>query len=84
MGTHVCSKKIVSTMLYPMNLTCTHAGGREQILERKRQEYRDLVPEYFDIANSERSEEDLTALNQVSVEESSCFSITHIHADGRF
>ena len=39
-------------------------GCREQILERKRREYRDLVPEYYDIEAAERSEDDATALRQ--------------------
>ena len=38
---------------------------REQILERKRREYRDLVPEYYDIDVAERSEDDNCALRQV-------------------
>jgi hypothetical protein len=40
---------------------------REQILERKRREYRDLVPEYYDIEATERSEDDNCALRQVCV-----------------
>ena len=43
-------------------------GCREQVLARKRQEYRDMVPEYYDIASSERSEDDLGALRQVAVD----------------
>jgi hypothetical protein len=38
---------------------------RDQILERKRREYRDLVPEYYDIEAAERSEDDACALRQV-------------------
>lgn len=38
---------------------------REQILERKRREYRDMVPNYYDIQAAERSVEDDTALRQV-------------------
>ena len=38
---------------------------REQILERKRREYRDMVPNYYDIQAAERSAEDDTALRQV-------------------
>ncbi|GAX82630.1 hypothetical protein CEUSTIGMA_g10056.t1 [Chlamydomonas eustigma] len=34
-------------------------------LGRKRQEYYDMVPTYYDISNSERSEEELGALRQV-------------------
>ncbi|DBA73312.1 TPA: hypothetical protein ACH3X1_011364 [Trebouxia sp. C0004] len=41
---------------------------REQILARKRREYRDMVPEYYDIANNDRSEEEMGALRQVSVD----------------
>ncbi|KAK9804775.1 hypothetical protein WJX72_004752 [[Myrmecia] bisecta] len=41
---------------------------REQILQRKRREYRDMVPEFYDIANSERSEDELGALRQVAVD----------------
>ncbi|KAK9904760.1 hypothetical protein WJX75_002030 [Coccomyxa subellipsoidea] len=41
---------------------------REQILERKRREYRDLVPEYYDIDVAERSEDDNCALRQVIVD----------------
>ena len=41
---------------------------REQILARKRREYRDMVPEYYDIANNDRSEEEVGALRQVSVD----------------
>jgi len=39
--------------------------ARDQILERKRREYRDLVPEYYDIEAAERSEDDNSALRQV-------------------
>ena len=38
---------------------------REQILDRKRREYRDMVPNYYDIQAVERSVEDDTALRQV-------------------
>ena len=41
---------------------------REQILARKRREYQDMVPEYYDIANNDRSEEEVGALRQVSVD----------------
>lgn len=41
---------------------------REQILARKRREYRDMVPEYYDIANGDRSEEEMGALRQVIVD----------------
>jgi len=49
-----------------------HAGGtandelwrvRAAILERKRREYRDMVPDYYDIAD--RSADELGALRQV-------------------
>lgn len=45
---------------YLMTLLC-----REQILDRKRREYRDMVPNYYDIQAAERSAEDDTALRQV-------------------
>ena len=35
------------------------------VLGRKRQEYYEMVPQYYDISNAERSEEELTALRQV-------------------
>ncbi len=41
------------------------APCRGQILERKRREYRDMVPEYYDIEAAERSEDDNCALRQV-------------------
>eukprot|EP00891_Asterochloris_glomerata_P001979 jgi/Astpho2/1979/e_gw1.00038.107.1_t len=41
---------------------------REQILARKRQEYRDMVPEYYDVAMSSRSEDEVGALRQVAVD----------------
>ncbi len=34
-------------------------------LGRKRREYIEMVPQYYDISNAERSEEELTALRQV-------------------
>ena len=34
---------------------CDNLPRREQILARKRQEYRDMVPEYYDVAMSSRS-----------------------------
>ncbi|KAI7846171.1 hypothetical protein COHA_000341 [Chlorella ohadii] len=43
---------------------------REQILARKRREYRDMVPDYYDLAASgaEQSGEELGALRQVAVD----------------
>lgn len=41
---------------------------QQQTLQRKRREYQDMVPEFYDIANSERSEEEVGALRQVSVD----------------
>ena len=44
---------------------CVHGFlCREQILERKRREYRDLVPAHYDIEAAERSEDDACALRQ--------------------
>ena len=49
-----------------ISLSCDCSGlCREQILERKRREYRDMVPNYYDIQAAERSAEDDTALRQV-------------------
>jgi len=38
---------------------------REQILARKRREYRDMVPQFYDIPDSERSDEEVVSLRQV-------------------
>ncbi|KAG1680434.1 hypothetical protein FOA52_015527 [Chlamydomonas sp. UWO 241] len=38
------------------------------ILRRKRLEYQEMVPTYYEIADSERSDEELTALRQVRVD----------------
>ncbi|GMH40299.1 hypothetical protein BSKO_08203 [Bryopsis sp. KO-2023] len=38
------------------------------VLARKRKEYLNMVPEYYDIANNQRSEEELGALRQVAVD----------------
>ena len=35
------------------------------MLLRKRREYAEMVPEFYDIANSERSEDEIGALRQV-------------------
>lgn len=39
-----------------------------QTLLRKRREYQEMVPQFYDISNSERSDEELSALRQVSVD----------------
>jgi hypothetical protein len=39
-----------------------------QVLTRKRREYADMVPEFYEIENSERSEDEIGALRQVSVD----------------
>lgn len=41
-------------------------GRRDQILARKRKEYRDMVPEYYDVTN--RTSEEAGALRQVAVD----------------
>ena len=46
-------------------LNWVRVPGREQILARKRREYRDMVPQFYDIPNSERSEEEIVSLRQV-------------------
>lgn len=41
---------------------------QQQVLARKRREYLDMVPEFYDIENSQRTEEEIGALRQVSVD----------------
>lgn len=41
---------------------------RESMLARKRREYRDYLPQFYDIAPSERSEDETNALRQVVVD----------------
>lgn len=41
---------------------------RESMLSRKRREYRDYLPQFYDIAPSERSEDETNALRQVVVD----------------
>lgn len=38
---------------------------QQQVLARKRREYLDMVPEFYDIENSQRTEEEIGALRQV-------------------
>lgn len=45
-----------------------NSSRQAQTLARKRREYQEMVPEYYDIANCERSEEEVGALRQVSVD----------------
>ena len=48
-----------------------HCGGvacrsrQQQQLARKRREYLDMVPEFYDIENSQRTEDEIGALRQV-------------------
>lgn len=41
---------------------------QQQVLARKRREYTDMVPEFYDVENSQRSEDEIGALRQVSVD----------------
>ena len=41
------------------------AERREQMLARKRREYRDMVPQFYDVPDSERSDEEVVSLRQV-------------------
>ncbi|MEW5308810.1 MAG: hypothetical protein WDW38_000741 [Sanguina aurantia] len=41
---------------------------QSQTLARRRREYTEMVPEYYDIENSERTEDELSALRQVIVD----------------
>jgi hypothetical protein len=43
-----------------------NSDRRQAVLTRKRQEYRDCVPQYYDIPNTERSEDEVNTLRQVS------------------
>lgn len=43
-----------------------NSDRRQAVLARKRQEYRDCVPQYYDIPNTERSEDEVNTLRQVS------------------
>eukprot|EP00475_Leptophrys_vorax_P006663 TRINITY_DN14135_c0_g1_i2.p1 TRINITY_DN14135_c0_g1~~TRINITY_DN14135_c0_g1_i2.p1 ORF type:complete len:301 (-),score=16.26 TRINITY_DN14135_c0_g1_i2:458-1360(-) len=45
-----------------------NADRREAVLARKRQEYREWVPQYYDIPNEDRSDEEIHALRQISVD----------------
>ncbi len=40
---------------------------REAMLARKRREYRDYLPQFYDVAPSERTEEEANALRQVGL-----------------
>lgn len=66
-----CSKSMLMSSTHrniTLAGTAVHCTCREQILARKRREYQDMVPEYYDIANNNRSEEEVGALRQVSVD----------------
>lgn len=43
-----------------------------QVLLRKRREYAEMVPEFYDIANTERSEDEIGALRQVRLSGAVC------------
>ena len=43
----------------------TVVGGREAMLARKRREYRDYLPQFYDIPPAERTEDEANALRQV-------------------
>eukprot|EP00850_Spirogloea_muscicola_P015061 SM000112S24003 [mRNA] locus=s112:376666:379781:+ [translate_table: standard] len=45
-----------------------NADRREQVLARKRREYRDCVPQYYDIPSTERTDEELHTLRQIAVD----------------
>eukprot|EP00735_Rhodelphis_limneticus_P014019 TRINITY_DN7997_c0_g1::TRINITY_DN7997_c0_g1_i1::g.15523::m.15523 TRINITY_DN7997_c0_g1::TRINITY_DN7997_c0_g1_i1::g.15523 ORF type:complete len:465 (-),score=30.19,sp/Q9NU19/TB22B_HUMAN/51.32/6e-117,RabGAP-TBC/PF00566.13/2.9e-50,Antimicrobial14/PF08109.6/0.35,Gly_acyl_tr_C/PF08444.5/5.3e+03,Gly_acyl_tr_C/PF08444.5/8.5e+02,Gly_acyl_tr_C/PF08444.5/2 TRINITY_DN7997_c0_g1_i1:188-1582(-) len=46
----------------------TNADRRRAVLERKRKEYQEYVPLYFDIPENQRSEYDTTILHQIQVD----------------
>lgn len=43
----------------------TNADRRDAVLARKRQEYIDCLPQYYDISDADRSEDERTMLRQV-------------------
>ncbi|BBN17602.1 TBC1 domain family member 2 [Marchantia polymorpha subsp. ruderalis] len=45
-----------------------NADRREVVLERKRQEYIDCIPQYYDISDADRTEDERTMLRQISVD----------------
>ncbi|CAI5514283.1 unnamed protein product [Closterium sp. Naga37s-1] len=45
-----------------------NADRRETVLARKRQEYREWVPQYYDIPNEDRSDDEIHTLRQISVD----------------
>lgn len=42
--------------------------NRDTVIERKRREYRDLIPQYYDVAHTAQFEDELGALRQVAVD----------------
>ncbi|CAM6101551.1 unnamed protein product [Calypogeia fissa] len=46
----------------------TNADRREAVLTRKRQEYIECIPQYYDISDADRSEDERTMLRQISVD----------------
>jgi hypothetical protein len=44
---------------------CYCRSRQAQVLARKRREYLDMVPEFYDVDNSERTEDEIGALRQV-------------------
>lgn len=46
-------------------LVCACRSRHTATLARRRREYADMVPEFYDIPNSERSEDEQAALRQV-------------------
>lgn len=45
-----------------------NADRREAVLARKRTEYQECVPQYYDISNEERTEDEIHMLRQISVD----------------
>lgn len=69
MNKHVPPQLDTAALLCGWVGCCLLPGGRRsrqgQVLARKRREYLDMVPEFYDVENSERTEDEIGALRQV-------------------
>jgi hypothetical protein len=52
-------------LLLYLCLLCCCRSRQASVLARKRREYLDMVPEFYDIENDQRTEEEVGALRQV-------------------
>jgi hypothetical protein len=56
---------------------------QQQQLARKRREFLDMVPEFYDIENSQRTEDEIGALRQVRSQGCGSFQVIACHAGAR-